>query len=162
MYKRRGRILFLDGGTGTRARMAEAWARALGARWVEPAAASLHPGGRIDHGLSAVMAESGVAVQTDPCRPWAEARDGRWDLVVSLEAGEGEDWEGLLEGVRCKRWRLDGLCPGGDGEDHREALRVCRDVVRDRVDGLLGGFRMKAREDDKGPRLPNDGAGGRD
>jgi len=156
MYKRRGRILFLDPGNGSRARIAQAWAGALGSNWIEAEAAALAPGWS-DPSTRSVMAEAGVAVETAPCLSWEEARNGAWDLVVPLDPGAGVDWPGLLRGVRAKHWDLAGVCPAGAPGSELDLLRACRDALRDRVEGLLGGFRMKAREDDKAGTMPNDG-----
>ena len=158
MYKRRGRILFLDPGSGSRARMAEAWALALGGEWIEPQAAALRPG-PLHPQLAAVMAEVGVTVATATCPPWADLQAVPRDLVVPLDLGTGEDWSAILNGARAKRWALAGVCPPGDAETAPAALRVCRDGLRERVSGILGGFRMKAREADSQPPMPNDGKG---
>ena len=156
MFKRKGRVLFLDPGAGTRARMAQAWARELGGGWVEPAAAALETGVP-DPDLVPVMAEAGVSAEAAPCPAWEAVRGQDWDLVVPLDSGGGQDWAALLQGARSKRWELGGLCPPGHEAAGTEALRTCRQALKERVDGLLGGFRMKAREDDSAARMPNDG-----
>lgn len=157
MFKRRGRILFLDAGAGTRAAMARAWASELGGLWVEAEAGTLGKGVP-DAGMPVVMAEREVVAHTG-CLPWERAREMAWDLVIPLDLGTGEDWPGILAGFRCKRWDLTGTCPAGDADLPLAALRVCRDEVRNRVAGLLGGFRMKAREDEGAGPPPNDGSG---
>ena len=129
MYKRRARILFLDPGSGRCARLARDWARELGAEWIEPGAAAL--GG------------SGGEAPGDPCPAWSTMDPAGWDLVVVLGRGPA----GIpVTGVRHKRWDLEGACPPPDGGEG-ELPEACRALLRDRVEGLLGGFRMKARED---------------
>lgn len=146
MFKRRARILFLDPGTGTRARMAEAWCLALGEGWVEPHLACLREGAP-DPGLVEVMAERGASARADPVPSWSEQRGAGWDLVVPFELGTGEDWEAILAGARAKHWDLTRDCPATPGREAPVALRRCRDGLRGWVDGLVGGFRLKARED---------------
>lgn len=159
MFKRRGRILFLDPGSGARARMAEAWAAALGGEWVAPEAAAMRPG-PVPAQVAAVMAEAGVAVASGVCPAWAEVNGADRDLVVPLELGTGEDWAAILDGARAKRWELAGVCPGDGAAPDPDALRVCRDALRERVSGLLGGFRMKAREADQRQPGPQNGRQG--
>lgn len=156
MYKRRGRILFLDVGAGTRARMAQAWAAELGGWWVEVGAAAL-AGGEPEPVLAQVMGEVGVAAETTPCTPWSKAREEGWDLVVPLDGEGREEWPARFHGLRAKPWHLAGACPAGDSGLGLAELRICREALRHRVEGLLGGFRMKAREDDNQTRMPDDG-----
>jgi hypothetical protein len=126
--------------------MAEAWCLALGGDWVEPHVARLRNGAP-DPDLVAVMAERGTPAQAEAVPPWTAQREGGWDLVVPLELGTGEDWEAMLEGRRAKFWDLTADCPPMPGREAPVDLRRCRDGLRDRVDGLVGGFRLKARED---------------
>jgi hypothetical protein len=65
---------------------------------------------------------------------WTEVAAADWDLVVAVDAAGDADWAALLPGRRVKVWDL-GDCPDPAAEIPR------------RVAGLLGGFRMKARED---------------
>lgn len=157
MYKRRAKVLFLDVGAGSRARMAQAWAQGLGGRWVEAGAAALADGDW-EPALAEVMAEVGVTAEMASCPSWARAREQEWDLVVILDAEGRGNWPQRLEGLRVKPWELAGACPAGDSGASMADLRSCRDALRDRVDGLLGGFRMKAREDDKEATMTNDGS----
>jgi hypothetical protein len=145
VFKRRGRILFLDPGDGTRARMAEAWALALGGDWVEPQPACVRAA-TPDPRLVAVMAERNVPARAEGCPVWGDLREHPWDLVVPMEVGTGEDWPALLGPVRAKYWDLRASCGPTAGGRVPADLGVCRDVLRDRVSGLVGGFRMKARE----------------
>jgi hypothetical protein len=126
--------------------MAEAWCLTLGGDWVEPHLACLRQGSP-DPGLVAVMAERGADARAEPVPSWSEQRQARWDLVVPFELGTGEDWGAILEGVRAKHWDLTRDCPAAPGREAPLALRRCRDGLRERVDGLVGGFRLKARED---------------
>ena len=137
MYKRRARILFLDPGDGHRAWLARVLAEQLAADWIDPAAAALAPG-PLDPGVGLLLGEPGPA----PVPAWSGLAGKDWDLVVAL--GEGADWDVHLAGVRYKLWQLEG-CPFSlDGEG---ALESCREVLQAGVLGLLGGFRMKSRED---------------
>lgn len=156
MYKRRGRVLFLDGGAGTRARMAQAWAAELGGRWVEAGAAASGTGVPAPD-LARVMGEVGVPVETDPCVPWSQVRDEGWDLVVPLDAEGRDDWPARFHGLRVKPWHLAGACPAGDSGLGLAELRTCREALRHLAQGLLGGFRMKAREDDNQAHMTDDG-----
>ena len=141
MFKRKGRILFLDPGDGTRARMAEGWARELGARWLETGCAVLGEGCP-EPALVRVMAEAGAAARDEPCPLWDPGTADRWDLVVLL-AVDREEVPAGLGGARLKRWDMGAVGAGSKSPD----LRACREVLRDRVSGLVGGFRLKARED---------------
>lgn len=156
MFKRRGRVLFLDMGAGTRAQMAQAWATELGGQWVEAGAAALGPGVP-EPVLARVMGEVGVTAETAPCTSWPQAREDGWDLVVLLEAQREKEWPARFQGLRVKPWHLAGACPAGDTGLGLAELRLCREALRQRVEGLLGGFRLKAREDDNQARMPEDG-----
>lgn len=143
MYKRRARILFLDPGDGARAWLARYLAEQQGADWIEPAAAALFPE-PWSPATAAALVKLGLAPPAgSPVSAWSELAPEAWDLVVAL--GEGPEWTGHLGGIRHKVWRLEECFPvTGDPA----ALAACREELRARVEGLLGGFRMKAREDD--------------
>ncbi|HKJ88352.1 MAG TPA: hypothetical protein VKA48_07575, partial [Gammaproteobacteria bacterium] len=103
MYKRKARILFLDPGSGSLARMAAAWAQHLGGVWIEAGVAALAGKGGVspfpfrDHDFPGPAPE---------VTAWEDAEPGHWDLVVPMGVPGGPDWDGLLAGVRHKRWDL--------------------------------------------------------
>jgi hypothetical protein len=142
MYKRRARILFLDPGYGVRAWLARSLVEQRGAAWIEPAAAALFP----ETGPAPVASNlSGLGPATpggSRIPPWSERSAEAWDLVVAL--GEDTEWASHLAGVRHKVWKLERCALAT--EDAVD-LECCREELRARVEGLLGGFRMKARED---------------
>ncbi|MEF8793975.1 hypothetical protein [Thiohalorhabdus sp.] len=158
MYKRPARILFIDPGEGARARIAQAWARELGTRWVEAGAAAM-VAGESQPDLTRVLDERVVSGDTGPCPNWTQALEASWDLVVLLDFKGSEDLPARIRGVRVKSWNLADSCPAGADGSAIEAMDLCRDALRERVEGLLGGFRMKAREDDNQAGMTDDGNG---
>ncbi|MFA9460773.1 hypothetical protein [Thiohalorhabdus methylotrophus] len=141
MYKRKGRILFLDPERGELSGMAAAWAGYLGDGWVEAGAAAWEaeppsPKRLLPPDLPGPLPEP---------VPWSSTEAAAWDLVVALAGPECPDWTGLLSGYRHKVWRLGGEC-GRNGSGAVDTA-ACSQELRRRVLGLVGGFRMKARED---------------
>jgi hypothetical protein len=120
MYKRRLRVVFAEVGSGSRARRAAIWAGELGGDWLAPEAVA----------LSGEDSAAGTAPQAD--------------LVVLLVAEDTDRPAERVGGIRLKRWPLGADCadPGGPEPGER-----CDERIRRRVAGLLGGLRMKARED---------------
>ncbi|KPV40417.1 hypothetical protein AN478_06375 [Thiohalorhabdus denitrificans] len=143
MFKRKARILFLDPGQGALARVAAAWAAHVGTRWVEAGAGAL--GERDDE-----MPDGEDVPGPGPeVVSWSGVDPREWDLIVPLVVDRKVDWEGYLSGLRQKRWDLVAECgrgPSGEAPDPQ----ACHEALRHRAEGLVGGFRMKAREDQSG------------
>ena len=68
---------------------------------------------------------------------WTDVAATDWDLVVAVDVAGNADWATQLPGRRVKVWDM------ADEPDPEAAIPR-------RVAGLLGGFRMKAREDADG------------
>lgn len=151
MYKRKVRILFLAAHPAAYAQMAEAYARHLGNRWLEPRSACL----TLSHAATLVRAfPEGNSVHEDlpPPALFAEDMLGWADLVVTLGGREEEFGLSLPPGARRKHW---GLAKSVQSHETNEQLRIrlrsAQDEIERRVQGIIGGIRLLAHSDGDSP-----------
>ena len=142
MYKRPARVLFLEAGDGSRARLAQALAPRAAGGWITPLAASLRSG-RPDTRLARVAAARGVAVDLRPCAGLETGLAEGCDLVVALGL-EGEVVRSRLGASPrpVKAWPLveGAVAPAGPAD-----LRRLGDHLEARLRGMAGGLRLLAR-----------------
>ncbi|QKT03726.1 arsenate reductase ArsC [Ectothiorhodospiraceae bacterium 2226] len=150
-FKRRARVLFLCTHNSARSQMAEAWARRLGADWVEAHSAGTAPGAL--HPLAVrVMQEAGIDLADHHPKPVSDERLAWADLVVTVCAEAERACPALPGHVQKKHWAVDDpAAVAGDAATRIAAFRAARDALRARVEGLLGGLRMLARSDGGAP-----------
>lgn len=145
MYKRKARILFVSG-HAVGASMAQAWANLRGADWLEARAVCLDP--QPPHPLAlTVMHEVGAQLSSAPSA-FFNADALAWaDLVVTLCRDSAARAHALPPGVQKKYWPVPEPRLARPEAEIGAALRVLRDELRERVDGLIGGMRLLARMD---------------
>lgn len=151
MYKRKVRILFLVAHPAAYARMAEAYARHLGDRWLEPRSACL----TLSHAEPLVRAfPEGNSVHEDLPPPALFAEDMlEWaDLVVTLDGREEEFDLPLPPGARRKHWALTESVQGHEmNEQLHIRSRSVQDEIKRRVQSVIGGIRLLAHSDGDSP-----------
>lgn len=139
-YKRKARILFLSLHNACRSQMAEGLANHLGEQWMEARSAGFDPRPLDPLALEA-MAEVGI----DLAGAQAKEMDGdlpRWaDLVVTLDNDSLRLRPPLPAGVQHRHYAFDNLATGD-----LAAFRELRDRIRVRIEGMIGGMKMLARD----------------
>ncbi len=147
MYKRKARVLFLCTGNSCRSQMAEGYARALGADWLEARSAGIEAHGKNPRAI-AVMAEEGIDISAQESTRLSEEMLAWPDLVVTVCGHADEHCPALPPQVRRKHWPLpDPAQAEGEEEAVMAVFREVRDEVKRRVQGMLGGMRMLAKSD---------------
>ena len=149
MYKRKARVLFLCTGNSCRSQMAQGWANHLGNEWLEAASAGIEAHGQNPRAI-AVMREAGVDIShqestrvTPQMLTWA-------DLVVTVCGHADEHCPVLPPGVQKKHWPLeDPAKAAGTEEQIMAQFRATRDEIKNRVEGMIGGFKLLARGDNQ-------------
>lgn len=140
-YKRRARILFVCRDNGASSRMAEAFANALGGDVMEARSAGIAPM-ILDPRVISCMAEAGIEVQGRP----ATALDSEllaWaDLVVTLDEPAERNCPPVPHGAQRRFFPFPAPAAGTG----RAACAELRDRIRARVEGMIGGLRMMARD----------------
>ena len=124
------RVVFVCVENSCRSQMAEAFARALAGDRVEAHSAGSRPSGRVDPRAVAFMAELGLDLSSHRSTSVENLPDADYDAVVMVGC------EDACPSVAARR-RLEWEIP--DPKDlPPEAFRRVRDLIRDRVAGLLG------------------------
>jgi len=129
------KVAFVCVHNSCRSQMAEAWARHLGAPWIEPYSAGLEEYPEIKPGAVQVMEEAGVSMEGQHPKQLTELPE-KVDFLVTMGCG-----------AVCPSWPHDheedwGLedPSGGPLEDYRKT----RDLIREKVEDLIR--RVKAME----------------
>ncbi|MHB8744122.1 MAG: arsenate reductase (thioredoxin) [Sulfuricaulis sp.] len=147
MYKRKARILFLCTGNSCRSQMAQGWANDLGREWLEARSAGIEAHGQNPRAV-AVMREARVDIsQQESTRVTPEMLE--WaDLVVTVCGHADEHCPALPPGVQKKHWPLkDPARARGTDAEIMQVFRTTRDEIRNRVEGMIGGIKLLARQD---------------
>ena len=121
--------------------MATCLANQLGTGWMEAHACALSSHS-VDSRVPEVMAEIGVAwsdqaidILSDALLEWA-------DLVVTLDAEADRLCPALPAGVQKRCYAFVDPAPAGSAAAYREM----RDAMRQRVEGMIAGMKMLARD----------------
>jgi arsenate reductase len=122
-------VLFLCVHNAGRSQMAAAWLRALGGERVRVLSAGSAPAESVNPAAVEVMSEVGIDLAAYEPQRWTDAMVEQADVVVSMGCG---DRCPVLPATRYLDWALED--PAGQGAD---AVRVIRDQIRERVEGLL-------------------------
>lgn len=134
-FKRPARVLFLCRDNSRASLMAEALARSLGGGWLEARSAGLHPGTAETAALAA-LARAGIDAAGLRSKS-LQAEDLAWaDLVVTLDRESRQRCPALPPRVQKRHF-------GCDEAADPEALR---EVLRQRIEGMIGGLRMLQRD----------------
>ena len=149
MYQRKARILFLCTGNSCRSQMAEGWANHLGGEWLEAISAGIEAHGKNPRAI-AVMREAGVDISRQESTRVTSEMLAQADLVVTVCGHADEHCPVLPPGVQKKHWPLEDPAKAtGTEEQIMAKFRATRDEIRSRVEGLIGGLKMMARNDSK-------------
>jgi arsenate reductase len=146
MYQRKLKILFLCTGNSCRSQMAEGWANHLGGDRVEAMSAGIEAHGKNPRAI-AVMREAGVDISHQESTRVMPEMLAQADLVVTVCGHADEHCPVLPPGVQKKHWPLEDPAKAAGTEDEIMAkFRATRDEVKSRVEGLIGGLKMMARD----------------
>ena len=144
----KARILFLCTGNSCRSQMAEGWTNILGSDWVEATSAGIEAHGKNPRAI-AVMREAGVDISRQESTRVTPAMLEQADLVVTVCGHADEHCPVLPPGVQKKHWPLEDPAKATGSEDEIMArFRTTRDEIKSRVEGLIGGLNMMARNDE--------------
>ena len=144
MFKRKVRVLFVCTGNSARSQMAHAWARHLGAGWLEADSAGVAPKG-IHPCTVTVMREVGVDVSAHVSKPLTPELIAWADLVVTVCAHADAQCPVIPVGTQKRHWPVaDPAMFAGDDARALPMFRAARDELRERVEGILGGLRLLA------------------
>jgi arsenate reductase len=146
MFKRKARVLFLCTGNSCRSQMAEAYGRILGADMIEVQSAGIEAHGKNPRAI-AVMAEDGVDISTQESTRFSDDMLDWADLVVTVCGHADEQCPLLPSGTQKKHWPLpDPAKATGSEEEIMAQFRAVREDVKRRVNSMLGGMRLLARQ----------------
>ncbi len=127
-----GQILFVCIENSNRSQMAEAFARIHGGDRLRPYSAGSRPGGIVNAGAIAAMAEIGYDLGTHRSKSLQEIPDLEFDWLVTMGCGD--------QCPRVKaRHRLDWEIPDPGFMDP-DAFREVRDLVERKVRNLIEGL----------------------
>lgn len=147
MYKRKARVLFLCTGNSCRSQMAEGFANALGAEWLEAQSAGIEAHGRNPRAIS-VMREAGVDIARQQSHRLTPEMLAWADLVVTVCGHADEHCPVLPPGTQKKHWPLSDPAKAiGSEAEIMAVFRATRDDIRVRVESLIGGMRLLAQSD---------------
>jgi arsenate reductase len=151
MCQRKARILFLCTGNSCRSQMAEGWANHLGSEWIEARSAGIEAHGKNPRAI-AVMREAGVDISRQESTRVTSEMLMSADLVVTVCGHADEHCPVLPPGVQKKHWPLEDPAKAtGTEEQIMAQFRATRDVVRSRVEGMIGEIKMLARSNEITP-----------
>ena len=140
-YKRPAHILFFSGENTSRAWMAAGLANNLGAGWMQAHACALSPQ-LVSLRALEVMAEIGAAQPGQTIRMLDEKLLEWADLVVTLDAEADRLCPTLPAGVQKRCYSFVDLAPTASVI----AYRAVRDVLRQRIEGMIAGMKMLTRD----------------
>lgn len=122
-------VLFLCVHNAGRSQVAAAFTRVLGRGLVRVLSAGSAPAESLNPVVVQAMAEAGIDLSGEAPRPLGPAAAEAADVIVTMGCGDACP---VLPGRRYLDWPVDD--PAGQPI---EAVRVIRDDIRDRVEGLL-------------------------
>ncbi|MBI2311807.1 MAG: hypothetical protein HYU77_04795 [Betaproteobacteria bacterium] len=140
-YKRRARILFVCRDDGASSRMAEAFANALGADVMEARSAGIAPT-ILDPSVISCMAEAGIELGDRPATALDPELVAWADLVITLDETAERNCPPSRPGAQRRFFPF----PAPDAGAGAQAYSELRDRIRARVEGMIGGLRMMARD----------------
>jgi arsenate reductase len=122
-------VLFVCVHNAGRSQMAAGWLRHLAGDAVEVRSAGSEPADRINPAAVEAMREVGIDLtdQAPKLLAYETAQDS--DVIITMGCGDACP---VFPGKRYEDWKLDD--PAGQGV---EAVRVIRDEIRARVEGLV-------------------------
>lgn len=133
-------LLFLCVGNSARSQMAEGFARSLLSPGISIYSAGSAPAVKVNPHAVDVMREVGIDIGSQRPKSLSDVPWDQIDLVVSLCAEEV--CPALKGGMQNERWELqDPAGASGSEEAIKEAFRVTRDTIRQRVDLLAKRWR---------------------
>lgn len=146
MFKRKARILFLCTGNSCRSQMAEGYAKALGADWLDARSAGIEAHGKNPRAI-AVMREDGVDISgqvsnvvDDEMIKWA-------DLIVTVCGHADENCPASPATTRKKHWPLpDPAKATGTDDEIMQEFRSVQKEVKQRVLSMIAGMKMISGE----------------
>ncbi|MEK6664028.1 MAG: hypothetical protein AABY73_09220 [Pseudomonadota bacterium] len=129
-YKRKAHVLFVGSGEVCRALFATTFANSIGAAWMEARAVALHAAP-----LNPSCALAGIDLPDQTLHRLDQANIEWADLIVTLDDAADLACPLLPETVqkRCYPFSQPG---------NIEDLRIVRDAIQQRVEGMIGGMRM--------------------
>lgn len=122
-------VLFLCVHNAGRSQMAAGWMRTLAGDAVDVYSGGSEPADSVNAAAVAAMAEVGIDISQELPQPWADEIVRAADVVVTMGCGDACP---IFPGKRYLDWELTD--PSGLPV---EAVRLIRDDLRDRVEGLL-------------------------
>ena len=122
-------VLFLCVHNAGRSQMAAGWLRHLGGDRVAVYSGGSEPADRVNQAAVQAMREVGIDIAEELPQPWSDEVVQAADVVVTMGCGDACP---LYPGVRYVDWEIDD--PAGQPI---EAVRLIRDDVRQRVEGLI-------------------------
>ncbi len=128
-------VLFLCVHNAGRSQMAAGWARHLSDGAVDVFSGGSEPADSVNQVAVEAMAEVGVDIGDEIPQPWADEIVRAADVVVTMGCGDACP---IFPGKRYVDWELDD--PAGKPI---EEVRVIRDGLRGRVEGLLAELGVK-------------------
>lgn len=126
------RLLFICFENSCRSQMAEAFARAHGARGTEAFSAGSRPSGLVNPTAIRVMAEVGYDLSTHRSKSVGEVPEGSFDVVVSMGCG---DECPFVPARRREEWEIP-----DPKEMPLAGFRAVRDRIETEVSSLLVGL----------------------
>jgi arsenate reductase len=123
-------VLFLCVHNAGRSQMAAGWLRHLAGDRVRVFSGGSEPAAEVNAVAIDAMAEVGIDIRGEHPKPWTDEVVQAADVVVTMGCGDACP---LHPGKRYEDWEVDD--PAGLGI---EAVRAIRDVIRGRVEVLLG------------------------
>jgi len=127
------RVLFVCVENSNRSQMAEGFARALGGADIQAFSAGSRPSGQINPRALQMMAERGIALDSQRSKSLDEIGDDPFDAVVTMGCGDACPW---VAAIRRIDWALqDPKTLDDDG------FRSVRDDIERRVKALLDELR---------------------
>lgn len=131
------KVLFLCTGNSARSQMAEAWARSMGAPYVEFQSAGSAPAECVHPLAVQVMGEAGIDLGSAVPKRF-DPSVSRFDLVVAVCSQAAEQCPVGDFGMAVERWDLPDPAAAESSSDERlNVFRASRDQIRSRVQDLL-------------------------
>lgn len=130
----RPEVLFVCVHNAGRSQMAAALTHALSGGRVGVRSAGSHPAERINPAVVSAMAELGLDLRQELPKPLTGSAVAAADVVISMGCGDACP---IYPGKRYLDWQVDD--PAGQP---LERVRVIRDEIRRRVEGLLAELRV--------------------
>ena len=121
-------VVFICFENANRSQMAEAFARLLGGGRVAAFSAGVRPSSDLKPAAVKVMAEVGYDLTTHSPKGLSDVPQVRWDVVVTMGCGDSCP---NLDSEAVVNWEIVSA-------KSTEELRAVRDVIRDKVQELLG------------------------